>query len=66
MHTEMNADGEYVLWEVGGGHSAKSDRLYCLAEQSGQQKALSALLAYTGSAGNGWTSLVFHHCSVMF
>lgn len=66
MHTEMNADGEHVLWEVGGGHSVKSDRIYCLVEQSGQQKALSALLAYTGSADNGWTLLVFLRCSVMF
>lgn len=66
MHTEMNVDGEHVLWEVGEGHSVKSDRLCCLAEQSGQQKALSALLAYTGSADNGWTLLVFHHRSVIF
>lgn len=65
MHTDMNADGEHVLWEVGEGHSVKSDRFYCLAEQLGQQKALSTLLAYMGCADNGWTLLVLHHHSVI-
>lgn len=54
MYTEINADGEHVPWEVGEGDSVKSDRLYCLAEQSGQQKADSTLLTYTGSGGNIW------------
>lgn len=54
MHTEINADGEHVLWEVGEGHSVKSDRLHCLTEQLGQQKAASALLTYTGSVDSGW------------
>lgn len=59
----MNADGEHVLLEVDEGLLWN---LTDLAEQLGQQKTLSTLLAYTGNADNSWILLVYHHHSVMF
>lgn len=53
----MHAHGEHVPWEVREGHSLQFDRLYCLVEQSGQQKAVSTLVTYKCSVDSGGTSI---------